>query len=379
MRIGILTQPLRNNYGGLLQAFALQKTLKQLGYEAWIIQREEPYIHQNFIWKILRSIKKSLSKLFSPYYISTKEINKTTQFTRLFAQKYINPKTPILQSTKALQTYIYKHPFDAFIVGSDQVWRPLYSPCITNYFFDFIEDEKIKRIAYAASFGVDYWEFSPEQSIICSTLAKKFQAISVREKSGIDLCNKYLHVQATHVLDPTMLLDRIDYDQLITDYGETKLEGGLFYYLLDQTEEKMNFIDLVAHDFQLTPFTTMQEIPPLPKNIKRDIQKCTFPPVTQWLQSFRDAKFIITDSFHGCVFSIIYNKSFLVFPNKERGLSRIESLLKTFELEDRLITNSSCSHYMSNEINWKKINEKRKNERETSIKFIQNNLTCNNK
>ena len=99
--------------------------------------------------------------------------------------------------------------FDAFVVGSDQVWRPRYNAYIPNLFLDFTEGMSVKRIAYAASFGTDQWEFSAEQTTISSFLAKKFDIVSVREASGIQLCKQNLGVDAIQVLDPSLLLRRV--------------------------------------------------------------------------------------------------------------------------------------------------------------------------
>src|SRR5690606_15864360 len=102
--------------------------------------------------------------------------------------------------------------FDTYIVGSDQCWRPKYSPNITNYFLDFLNDKQnVIRISYAASFGTSDWEFNEPETKMCRDLIQKFDAVSVRESSGIELCQKYLDKEAQHVLDPTMLLELDDY------------------------------------------------------------------------------------------------------------------------------------------------------------------------
>ena len=111
--------------------------------------------------------------------------------------------------------------FDAIIVGSDQVWRPLYNSNIEDYFIGFDEYGDFKRIAYAASFGISSWEFDVNQTQKCSSLLKKFNAVSVREFSGADLCSNYFNVRAKVVLDPTLLLNKYDYIHLI-DLSENR-------------------------------------------------------------------------------------------------------------------------------------------------------------
>src|SRR5690606_24691445 len=129
--------------------------------------------------------------------------------------------------------------FCAYVVGSDQCWRPLYSPKISNYFLDFAENEKdIKRIGYAVSFGVSEWEFDKKNTERCALLAKKFDAISVREDSGIKLVKDYFDKDAVHVLDPTMLLQKEQYVKIASDEKQTKSPGNLKVYILDKTPEK---------------------------------------------------------------------------------------------------------------------------------------------
>lgn len=105
---------------------------------------------------------------------------------------------------------------DAIIVGSDQVWRPDYSSCQPNYFLDFLpKDSKIRRISNAASFGGDNWDWSTELTARCAKLLQLFDAVSVREASGVRLCKEHFNVGAVNVLDPTMLLDPEDYIAII--------------------------------------------------------------------------------------------------------------------------------------------------------------------
>ena len=125
-----------------------------------------------------------------------------------------------------LNKYFAEEHFDCFMVGSDQVWRPRYSPCITDYFLKEIPvNTKALKIAYAASFGTSNWEFSEEDTLECARLAKLFDKISVREKSGIRLCQENLGIQAQYVLDPTLMLDAGDYIRFYS-ITEEEFEAG---------------------------------------------------------------------------------------------------------------------------------------------------------
>ena len=128
-----------------------------------------------------------------------------------------------------MKAYTSQYRFDAYVVGSDQVWRPTYNlgDKLFDMYLAFADGQQVKRLSYAASFGVDKWEYSDDQTRICSELAKQFDAISVREKSGVKLCADNLGVDAIHVLDPTMLLDPSDYNKLIGKQISDKTTGGV--------------------------------------------------------------------------------------------------------------------------------------------------------
>ena len=133
--------------------------------------------------------------------------------------------------------------YDAYVVGSDQCWRPRYNAFLSSMFLDFVKGEKTKRIAYAASFGTDQWEFTQEMTSICVPLAQKFDFVSVREDSGLKLCKEHLGVNAVHVLDPTLLLTKEDYTHLIKAENEPQSKGTLFNYILDPDAAKSAFIN----------------------------------------------------------------------------------------------------------------------------------------
>jgi hypothetical protein len=371
MKIGILTQPLKTNYGGLLQAYALQKTLNDLDHETWIVDRDYPKL--SFKKKVLNQIKKRIPIGEFSIQPNAKENEIIGKHTSYFKNKYIGPITEKITQSSEMQK-LNALDFEAYVVGSDQVWRPKYSPGITNFFIDFAANEQdVKRLSYAASFGVEDWEFNEEQTSKCSMLAQEFDAVSVRESSGINLSKKYLGVKATHVLDPTMLLSLKDYVNLIDEERESKNAGNLMTYVLDITEEKEKFINDVAEYLNLSPFTVMQKVK---LSRKTNINDSIFPPVTKWLKGFLDARFVITDSFHGCAFAILFNKPFLALGNKKRGVARFTSLLKMFDLEDRLVLNdfNFNKSFLKTKINWNKVNIILESERKKSIYFLKNSL-----
>lgn len=383
MKIGILTQPLHTNYGGLLQAYAMQRVLNELGHEAWIIRICRMEFYQEFLLRerpfkvrIKHTIKRilGLPRYFIPTQVQSEFIG---QNTKRFIDSKINPKTELITSAAELFNLCNKvMKFEGYVAGSDQVWRPMYSPNIPNFFLDFAQHKKVKRVAYAASFGVDKWEFTNEETKECAPLAQLFDAVSVREDSGIQLCKEHLGVEACHVLDPTMLLEREDYETLVREDGIAPRPGNLFCYVLDISTRMEDAISIVASQTKLIPFRTMPKNRVTQQTVKNRIEDCVYPPVTAWLRSFMDAEFVVTDSFHGCVFSIIFNKPFVVLGNESRGQARFSSLLKIFGLESRFCSNkASLTGIVNQSIDWERVNALRQSWQKKSFDFLRTSLS----
>ena len=363
MKIGILTQPLQANYGGLLQNYALQQVLLRAGHE---VETIDWYPSYNSLRERLYRVKRAMLSVFFPekypklrYKITEEERKVIQRNTNHFISTYIKHTEKVL-SKEGFITKAKEGNYDAYVVGSDQCWRPRYNAFLTSMFLDFAKEEKQKRIAYAASFGTDQWEFTQEMASICAPLAQKFDFVSVREDSGVKLCKDYLGVDAVHVLDPTLLLNKDDYISLIEAEKEPQSRGTLFNYILDPDANKTAFINRVAKEKGLQSFQVLpkcQAETRTKEDIKNRIDDCVFPGVTTWLRAFMDAEMTIVDSFHGMVFSIIFNKPFWVIGNVNRGMSRFTSLLKLFHLEDRLL---DVNHLQEVDINrpidWSSVN-----------------------
>ena len=372
MRIGILTQPLHTNYGGLLQAYALQRILKDRGHEVWLINR---YYNQSRIYRTLSAIKHLLLSSVSCIKGGDSWQNVYRRFRDSFStalqfkKTYIIPCTECLTSDKALRHFANKMKFDAYIVGSDQVWRPAYTPNIYNYFLDFVPNDNAKKLAYAASFGTDDWEFSTQETEGCKKLLQQFDCVSTREKSGIDLCNRYLdRHDVVSVLDPTMLLPPEKYDSIIARASlPVSDEKFIVSYLLDNTPSKQKLLDDLKKKMDRKVYKAQGGLKIcVNKHLK---QLAT---VEEWLYGFRYADFAVIDSFHGCVFSILYHIPFVVIGNKKRGMSRFQSLLSLFELEERLIDEStSIDHIMTLKvIDWDKVDHILDEQRKLSLSFL---------
>lgn len=341
MRIGILTLPLHTNYGGILQAYALQTVLERMGHEVVVFDTPNRMplpplknIPKCFLKRIVKKLLGRNQKIFYEYYQNKKVIPVVSQNTQRFINSYIHRKE--IRNFNELDGETY----DAIVVGSDQVWRPIYfdqgwrGQGIENAYLAFASKWNIKRLSYAASFGTDKQEYSDAQILECRKLMQMFDAVSVRENSAVNQCRKYFNHSASHVLDPTLLLRVDDYIRLFKASNVDKSCGTLLTYVLDSSEVMTKYIRDIAQDKKLEPFNVNN---PYEYDDSRPLQERIKPSVEKWLRGFYDAEFVITDSFHACVFSIIFHKQFVVVGNKERGMSRFESLLDMFGLKDRLV------------------------------------------
>lgn len=339
MKIGILTLPLHTNYGGILQAYALHIVLQRMGHDVCVIDYDSmkplrlPLLKMPLAYG--KRIVKNLIGRRTPVFYEGK-YNRETPVVRQHTNVFIENKIRRMLITDFSQ--IHEDDFDGFLVGSDQVWRPCYfepmfQSDISNAYLGFAKDWIVKRVSYAASFGVDFWEYSDQQTHRCRNLLKLFDGVSVRESSAVNLCKERLDVSAQHVLDPTMLLDSDDYLSVIDMESVHVSEGELLTYVLDDSPEKSKLVESLSRLTSLHPFSVM----PRSYDINSSVEDRICPSVESWLRGFYDAKLVVTDSFHACVFSILFKKPFVVVVNKERGASRFYSLLTMFGLEDRII------------------------------------------
>lgn len=372
MRIGILSLPLYINYGGILQTYALQTVLERLGHEVTFIQKRN--------WPLKLKAKDI------PIVYAKRIVKKLMgQHIPILYERIYNNEAPIIRQN--IEPFVRRHinmnvvddysqlnekDFDAIIVGSDQIWRPLYVKNIENAYLNFTKSWNIKRISYAASFGTDNWEYTKSQSEHCRKLIRLFNAVSVRESSGVELCKKHFGVDVKHVLDPTMLLEENDYIKLFEEYNTPKSQGNLLCYILDESEEKTKIIDIISQQGHLSPFKVSARPPyryDLP--VKERIQ----PSVEQWLRGFYDADFIFTDSFHACVFSILFKKPFLVYGNNARGMSRFSSLLEMFGLQDKIVESpSKIEEKLQNDIDWNAVHSILSSRRKEANDFLKTAL-----
>lgn len=365
MRICILTQPLGANYGGILQAFALQKVLRDMGHQVTTLR-----FMPETAW-VPTGIKKNLLTLrrfISKYLKGNKKIvfcnpDRQTAYAYKELNRFLEERMDCLNVRAPLSAGELPS-YDAYIVGSDQVWRPAYSPCLPNFYLDFLVDVPVRRIAYAASFGVDSWEADPAMTERIRPLAQRFDAISVRETSGIALCEKYLGVTAEFMPDPTLLLSQADYRNLCKP-AQKDQQPYIAAYILDKGDRELHYLDALSEATGLP----VKMIGQLDWSTSTDS-------IERWLGALSGADYVVTNSFHGTVFSILFERNFYTLVNSARGASRFETLLGTLGLQDRLVDGKTPEASLSSvkTIDYKEINKAIDSLRQQGLSYLKTQL-----
>ena len=327
--VAIASMLFQNNFGAVLTVYALYKTIEDLGYNPLIIYNNF-YGSANNLYSDMKGNRFGLRYLnIANEYFSKEELEK------------LNEKC------------------DNFIVGSDQVFRWLFNrKNISHYLLDFAYNFK-NKIAYSSSFGISNFEGELKEKIFFKYYLKQFDSVSVREDDGVRICREDFDVSATHVLDPVFLIN--DYDYLISKSNKNATRKFIAVYSLNMNIE--NELNYISNKLDLN-------IEYLGVDDKNDIE--------DWLWTIKNSELFITDSFHGICFAIIFNKPFVgLLLNEVGGLSRLESLSNMFDIKERIITD--LSEVMNKpdfllKMDWTKINEKLKIEKEKSLKWLKNAL-----
>ena len=371
MKIALIIFRLGPSHGSILQTYALHKVLTDLGHNVTIIDRQRPIKFISIIValkRVLLSIKNGNLEI-GDFRLGEYPTLVMNPF-KAFIIKYLGQHTLSIHKDSELKRIGASNDFDAYVVGSDQTWRPKYVYDVYNFYLDFVPlERKVKRIAYSASFGTSEWEYNEEQELRCKELAQRFDEISVREDSGVKLCKEHLGTVAKHVLDPTMLLKADEYRALLENRHRIK-NKYVGYNFLDDSDGKIKIVDDVCSILGTEKYSIISS------ESKRKSKYMTMPTIEEWLQGIDDASFVIVDSFHATVFSIIFHTNFLTIANVGRGLSRFTSLLGALGLQDRLITEDEQidAGKVTFPINWDEVDRRLEVLREQSMDFLTSNL-----
>ncbi len=365
MKIALIIFRIGPSHGSILQTYALTRKLESMGHCVTIINRRRPIKLRDYTMCLRRVLKNTLKGnfSFSDFYLGSYPDMVMNQLN-LFVDEQLKPQMITVTSEKKLRE-IGLSDYDAFVVGSDQTWRPKYVYNVYNYYLDFVpRDRVVKRIAYAPSFGTSDWEYTKEQEDKCRQLVSLFNGISVREDDGVKLCKEHYGINAELVLDPTLLLTGQDYMRFVHQTPRDRYVGFNF---LDFSESKLLAVQSTSC---ITGFPTRQLISMGDKS--KPANERIAPAIEDWLSGIANSELVLVDSFHATVFCILFRRNFITIGNKERGLSRFTSLLKIVGLEERLITEGDkvSEDIINSSIDWDQVENKLKSKRANSMEFL---------
>jgi hypothetical protein len=348
MKIGIMTfWWTKDNYGQILQCYALQKYLNNNGHDAFLI-RYNPHVDdrkQRFFLRIQHAMNpcRLMRRI-----LNTMDKKYAQRKFQDFRDRYITSTEKVYNSYAEL--VLDPPDADVYITGSDQVWNFLprekgHSGRFNAFLLNFGNDH-IKRMSYAASFGKENIDSELGQKM--SRVLINFTYISVREKSGLDICRRHGITKAELVPDPTFLVDAHTYRSLYRDASEIKvLKPYCFLYLL--TNETGIDVSVIYNWAAAKGLDVIY----VPSGARQDLSKRTYAAIPEWLFLIDNAKYVFTNSYHGSVFSLLFHKKFGIIKrvgSGEKMNTRFSSLFEQFSLEPRYI--NSDINTIDKEIDW---------------------------
>lgn len=364
MKAGIITYHDTRNYGATLQAYALQKKVEKLNIDCEIIDYKCETITKRYsIKKIteLRSIKEFIKYILSNSAAKKLQLefnNFNETYLKLSNKEYY--KDNIREANKV---------YDLFITGSDQVWNLELSGEDTSYFLDFVDSDD-KKNSYAASFG---YKYVPEKyRELNKKLLENYNRISVREKQGENIIHELLKKKSQVVLDPTLLLRKNEWKEVIKKPLNKK--EYILLYRVASTPHIIEFTKNLAKKTgcEIIYINSSYKIIPGMKNIRNANPQ-------EFLGYIENAKYVVSSSFHGVIFSIIFEKNFFyeLSNNKNNFNSRIENIVSELGLKERIILNGENSNIYKN-INYDIVNEKLDKKIDESTKYLKAIVGDNN-
>lgn len=344
-----------NNYGSIITYYALTRVLEEMNYSYAMIRN--PLGRELDINKLNRSHPLKFAK-----------------------KKYdITPLLPIDR------LHELNDSFSAFLLGSDQMWNyHLSRPYGQSYFFDFVADNKGK-IAYATSFGKETYIGPEDEKEKTFNNLHRFDAISVRDDFSQKICKEDFNISAELLVDPVFLSPVSQYDELINEALDFHVEGKyIFAYILDPNEKIGESIQHIAEHTKTKVVVVFNESGDK-ENFKERLNISSplvsyelDPTVNEWLYLYKYAEYVLTDSFHGTCFSIIFQKPFIVLKNIGRGGARFPFLLGELGLMERMVEKPedfmSKFEILDNDIDYKRVNAIIEEKRKYSLKWLKKYL-----
>ena len=360
-KIGILTFQNADNYGALLQAYALKKTIKDTGHKADILNYYSPKLPKDYkIFRLPKISPKDIVKKCAKFILSPFLLYIRWKF-KGFRKQYLTDIEPVYPNK--IENYANK--YDIFITGSDQVFNPRITNFDRNYFLSFSKD-KNKNFSYAASFGLSLKDLSDNEKEFLKENLANFNSLSVREKQGNEIIESLLSYKSEVNIDPTLLLSKAVWQKIAVSPKKKKY---VLLYLMYKDKNIINFARKLAktNHCKLIFISYSLDI------IDRVPAKHITPTPQEWIGLFLNAEYIVTNSFHGFAFSVNFNKKFFLghLPSHMPVNSRLDNLLEITGLYNRLYTNFSDTDNYDTPIDWQNVNKKLESERQKSLNYLQ--------
>lgn len=375
-KVGIITIVKVNNYGAELQAFATQKALQQMGYDAEII---DYLFYKNPRHKATRKskpffdlpFKKRLAEWLYPKitYVRRKlQRNEDDEIRRLRFEHFHLENTRFSKEYRTIESlYAEKMDYDAYIVGSDQVWNPNNYTSLDPYFLKFAPKDKV-RLSYASSIGLS--SLPEDTKAYYRDAFNGLDAISVREENATKIVEEVSGKQAKWVLDPTLLLNKTEWLQFAT-----KVEGMPEHYVLIYEITPCAYVKKLARYIAEETGCKVVRInrEAVREESDDEVVNVMYAGPAEFLWLFAHASAVVTNSFHGTAFSLNMNKYFyVVTPARKQNNSRQKSLLKLVDLEDRLLVEDSPMPALEKfHVDYHRVNILLDAEREKSKNFLK--------
>lgn len=369
--IGILTFYWADDYGAMLQAYALKRYLEEMGEKAEILPYAPLHLAgRYYIVPIIAVLRGKQRKYCIGKWMICRNLSVGRAYFKRwknmgkFRAEYLTKKTPIQHAGKlSLKEY------SCVFVGSDQVWNPEITVGFDDAYLGRIRDKGNCRIvAYGASLGSKGLK-EQDCAEFAEAVQENFADISMREKSGADFVGRILHRKVVDVLDPTLLLTKEEWEKIGRKPGA---KDYILFYSTEENRQMIQYARKLAKTFRKKVFQVSM---PLLRKQEPEMELAVEGGPAEFVGYVKNAWCVVTNSFHGTVFSILMEKQFLVFSHSSRN-ERMESLLKKLDMEERLIMKGEEAgiRRMFGEIHWEKTKEYLEKERTVSKKFIMTNM-----
>ncbi len=359
MKCGVITFHRVINYGGVLQTYAMQKCLEKLNIDNDIIDYRCPFLERQYYSKHINYNK---LKRIAYAILKNGTLKPNIRGFAAFREKYLHISEKQYNNKNI---YEANKKYDFFITGSDQVWSYYCAGFDKNYFLEFVKENR-KKNSYAASFGVSEIPMNYQEEY--KKLLSNFNMISVREDYGKKIVKEITNREATVVLDPTLLLDCSEWEELLS--LKKNNDKYVLVYMIVESQSLLEAAKKIANDNNYKIIYINDRIYPAP-NIENKRKVCP----KEWVELLFNAQIVITNSYHGISFCINFGKEFYMqfLESNIKVNARLEYLLQLFGLQDRCLK-SNGNFFSADKIvkvKSEKINEILQKKRKASFDFLR--------